>query len=135
VLRGDAVEQGEVAARALRDGARGVYVCGGETTVRLPDTPGRGGRNQQLALAAACVLEGAAGLLLACASDGVDGKSPDAGALVDGQTTARIRQAGLSPQQALLRADSNRTLAAAGDVIHIGPTGTKVAEHVIAWKP
>ncbi|MBV8784633.1 MAG: DUF4147 domain-containing protein, partial [Gammaproteobacteria bacterium] len=71
-------------------------VWGGESTVSLPAQPGRGGRNQHLALVAARLLAGHGELLLlAAGTDGVDGASDDAGALVDGDTCARITLAEL----------------------------------------
>ncbi|HEX6928223.1 MAG TPA: DUF4147 domain-containing protein [Gammaproteobacteria bacterium] len=134
-LSGDAVEAGTGIAARLRNGPPGVYLHGGETTVRLPDSHGRGGRNQQLALAAANTLAGSNDvLLLAFATDGIDGNTEDAGALVDGGTVDRIREAGLEARACLAAADSNAALAAAGDIIHTGPTGTNVMDIVIGWK-
>lgn len=134
-LRGDAAEAGRLLARNLLQGPRGVYLAGGETTVTLPAGAGRGGRNQHLALAAACELAGRDDVaLMSLATDGVDGNSTDAGALVDGGSIDRIRDAGLKPLQCLEMADSNKALAAAGDIIHTGPTGTNVMDIVIGWK-
>ncbi|MDT9121569.1 MOFRL family protein, partial [Escherichia coli] len=68
----------------------GIYLWGGETTVKLPENPGRGGRNQHFALAAAIALENNPEITLLCAAtDGTDGVTEDAGALVNGQTLAR----------------------------------------------
>jgi hydroxypyruvate reductase len=107
----------------------------GETTFRLPPDPGRGGRNQALALAAATRLQGSRDTwLLAAGTDGTDGPTEDAGALVDGGTIARGRQEGLDPAAALARADSGRFLAASGDLVHTGPTGTNVMDLVIGLK-
>ncbi len=134
-LSGDAVKQGRLIARQLRGAKRGVWVWGGETTVMLPAEPGCGGRAQHLALAAALELDGVEGIsLLSAGTDGIDGNSDDAGALVDGGTTARMRDEGIDPADALARADSNSALAAAGDLVSTGPTGTNVMDLVIALK-
>jgi glycerate 2-kinase len=131
-LDGEAAETGERLARGLLEAEPGVHVWGGETRVHLPSKPGRGGRNQHLALAAARVLAGHAGVrLLAAGTDGTDGNSDDAGALVDGGTLARGEAAGLDARQCLERADSGRLLDESGDLIHTGPTGTNVMDLVI----
>ncbi len=112
-----------------------VRIWGGESVVRLPSNPGRGGRNQQLALAAARVMAGHEDLLLLCAgTDGTDGPTEDAGALVDGETCSRIAIAELDVEAALRSADAGRVLDAAGDLVHTGPTGTNVGDLVIGLK-
>lgn len=89
-LHGDAAETGLKLAAQLQDGAPGISIWGGETTVHLPPEPGQGGRNQHLALAAAVALAGSSDCyLLAAATDGTDGPTEDAGALVDGGTLSR----------------------------------------------
>lgn len=134
-LQGDAEQQGKHLAHVLRDGGKGVYLFGGETTVQLPPVSGRGGRNQHLALAAALELEGRDDiLLLSLGTDGIDGNTPDAGAIVEGGTVRRVHDAGLDAAECLRTADSNTALAAAGDVINTGPTGTNVSDIVIGWK-
>ena len=135
LVAGDAAEQGRALARALRVGAAGVHVWGGETTVRLPSDPGRGGRNQHLALAAALELAGGAGCyLLSAGTDGGDGPTEDAGALVDGTTVERAAGEGLDARDALRRADSGTLLAATGDLIHTGPTGTNVMDLMLGLR-
>jgi hydroxypyruvate reductase len=110
-------------------------VWGGESTVQLPEQPGRGGRNQHLALAAARIIAGHENLLLLVAgTDGTDGVTSDAGALVDGETCSRVALSELDVQSSLQRADSGNALAAAGDLIHTGPTGTNVGDIVIGLK-
>jgi hydroxypyruvate reductase len=112
-----------------------VWVWGGESTVELPQNPGRGGRNQHLALAAAKLLAGHPDLmLLAVGTDGTDGVTDDAGALVDSDTCARIALAELDADDCLRRADSGTALAASGDLIHTGPTGTNVGDLVLGLK-
>jgi len=109
-----------------------VLLWGGETTVELPAEPGRGGRNQQFAVGAARLIAGHARLvLLAAGTDGSDGNTDDAGAIVDGGTLARGAEAGLEVETSLARADAGRFLAAAGDLLHTGPTGTNVGDLMI----
>lgn len=116
-------------------GSTQVRVWGGESTVRLPARPGRGGRNQHLALAAAKLLSDYPQLLLlAAGTDGTDGPTDVAGGLVDADTCARVMMAGLDPDDCLSRADSGTALAAAGALVHTGPTGTNVADLVIGLK-
>jgi hydroxypyruvate reductase len=101
----------------------------------LPPQPGRGGRNQHLALAAARLIAGHSELLLlAAGTDGSDGVTEDAGALVDGESCARIALAQLDADDCLARADSARALAESGDLVHTGPTGTNVGDLVIGLK-
>jgi glycerate 2-kinase len=131
-------EAGELAAQfcdELLNGPVGLYLWGGESSVVLPEHPGRGGRNQQLALAAARYLAGHENvLLLAAGTDGSDGPTEDAGALVDGGTVQRGAWEGLSAPDALEAADAGTFLEASGDLVQTGPTGTNVMDLVIAWK-
>jgi hydroxypyruvate reductase len=137
-IEGDAAELGvRVIASLARQPEDIVQVRGGESTVRLPASPGRGGRNQHLALAAALELE-RRGLrevsLLAAGTDGVDGASNDAGALVDAGTCQRGRDGGCDPDVSLARADSGTFLEAAGDLLHTGPTLTNVGDLVLGLR-
>lgn len=138
-IRGEAAEcGGRLAARLAalaRGGDEGVTRClvwGGETAVRLGNAPGRGGRNQELALAAAQALAdaGTAGrvTLLAAGTDGRDGPTDAAGATVGGGSWAAIAAAGLDPAAHLARHDSYPALDAIGALIRTGPTGTNVAD-------
>jgi glycerate 2-kinase len=112
-----------------------VRVWGGESTVQLPEHPGRGGRNQHLGLAAARLIAGHPELLLLTAgTDGTDGVTDDAGALVDAETCARLSLVELDADTCLRRADSGTALAASGDLVHTGPTGTNVGDLVIGLK-
>lgn len=93
---------------------------------------GRGGRNQELALSFALSVEGLEGVaLLSLGTDGTDGPTDAAGAVVDGGTARRIREAGLDPQALLEDNDSYRALQAAGDLLFTGPTGTNVNDVVV----
>ena len=112
-----------------------VRIWGGESVVNLPENPGRGGRNQHLALAAARIIAGHDNLMLLVAgTDGTDGVTSDAGGLVDGETCSRVALGTLDVQKCLDSADSGAALAAAGDLIHTGPTGTNVGDLVIGLK-
>jgi hydroxypyruvate reductase len=107
------------------------FVVGGETTVTVRGD-GRGGRNTELALAAAMALDGKPRVaLLSFATDGVDGASDDAGAVVTGDTLPRARALGLSAQDALARNDSATFFEKLGDAVRTGPTGTNVNDLVI----
>lgn len=132
-LAGDAVTTGARLGRALIESPAGTLrIWGGETTVRLPPDPGRGGRNQSLALSVALAIQGHSDvLLLAAGTDGTDGPTTDAGALVDGATVERGIDAGDDAAVALTRADAGRFLEASGDLIQTGPTGTNVMDLVL----
>lgn len=134
-LRGEAracagafVEELRKASASLSAGRSAVLVAGGETTVAVRGE-GKGGRSQELALAAALAMEGAEGLgVLAAGTDGVDGPTDAAGAYADGGTCARARAAGLSPEDHLARNDSHPLFRALSDLVVTGPTGTNVAD-------
>ena len=137
-IEGDAAELGVRFIASLARQPEGiVQVRGGESTVRLPASPGRGGRNQHLALAAALELERRAlhdAILLAAGTDGIDGASSDSGALVDSGTCQRGRDADCDPDASLARADSGTFLEAAGDLLHTGPTLTNVGDLVLGLR-
>ena len=130
-LAGEASSRGRqlgALARVLAPRHPTAVVLGGETTVTVTGD-GRGGRNQELALAAALALDGAAGrVLLAAGTDGIDGPTENAGAVVDGGTVARIAAQGLDPVARLARNDAATALEAAGDSLRTGPTGTNVGD-------
>jgi len=134
VLAGPATSAGAAIADALHRAPPGLHLWGGECTVRLPAAHGRGGRCQQLALAAAASGLDAGDALLACGTDGRDGPGQTAGALVDAGSVSRIRSGGLDPRAALAGCDAGTALAEAGDLVDTGPTGTNVADLVIAWR-
>ena len=101
-------------------------VWGGETTVTVRGA-GRGGRNQELALAAALALDGAPGVLLvALGTDGTDGPTDAAGAVVTGETAARARAIGLDPAAHLADNNAYPFFDALDDLLRTGPTGTNV---------
>ncbi len=114
-----------------------LFVAGGESTVRLHADAGSGGRSQELAAAVAVALTDVDGwALLAAGSDGIDGPTDAAGAFADGGSVARARRRAGSLADAIARHDVHPTLAALGDLFRPGPTGTNVADLVVAlvWK-
>lgn len=134
-LDGPAVEAARRICHDIATIPQALLLAGGETVVLLPARPGRGGRCQHLALAAARLIAGHPEyLLLAAGTDGRDGASEDAGALVDGGTLARIEDAGLDVEAGLAAADSGTLLEAAGDLVFTGPTGTNVGDIVLALR-
>ena len=106
-------------------------VAGGETTVRVRGT-GRGGRNQEFALALAAEIAGRDLMVLSAGTDGIDGPTDAAGAFVDGTTLDRARQRGLDARASLANNDSYAFFAQLGDLLHCGPTGTNVMDIKIA---
>ena len=104
----------------------GLHLLGGETTVRVTGM-GTGGRNQELALRAAMGLR-PGDVLLSAGTDGRDGPTDAAGAVVDEGTAGRIRAAGLDLDALLTDNDAHRALAASGDLLVTGGTGTNVAD-------
>lgn len=137
-LAGEAREVGRQWGLWLRAAPPGTCrVAGGETTVTLRGD-GLGGRSQELALAAALALDGAAtpAALLAAGTDGVDGPTDAAGAVADartaGGTVARARRRGLDAAAALARNDSHTFFRGAGGLVQTGPTHTNVMDLVVA---
>ena len=140
-LQGEAGEAAQFLARAARDeldamrtNERRCLLCGGETTVAVRGT-GKGGRNQELALAFSLQIEGMSGVsLLSAGTDGSDGPTNAAGAMVDGVAAARARSLGIDPLRYLANNDSytffERLDTASGSHCHFktGPTGTNVMD-------
>ena len=115
-----------VARTHANDGKNLAFLAGGETVVHLTGS-GKGGRNQELALAAALGIEGLSNaLILSAGSDGTDGPTDAAGGIVDGGTAEAMRLRGVDPAQALRDNDSYRALQAADALLITGPTGTNV---------
>ncbi|MCU0490031.1 MAG: DUF4147 domain-containing protein [Chloroflexaceae bacterium] len=123
------VETGQPLARPA------CLVLGGETTVTLRGN-GKGGRNQELALAAVAELSGLPNVaLVTLASDGGDGPTDAAGAVVTGETLARATALGLNPGTALANNDAYPFFALLGDLLKTGPTDTNVNDlaFVFVW--
>ena len=118
----EALAAGQAAA------ASACLICGGETTVTIRGT-GKGGRNQEFALAAAVALDGKPGLtLLAAGTDGTDGPTDAAGAFADGDTCRRAEALGLHAAEFLANNDSYHFFDPLGDLLKTGPTGTNVMD-------
>ncbi len=135
LLTGDACVTGTALAQTLTSGVAAVYVQGGETTVRLPPAPGIGGRNTALALTAAVTLAGHDDcVILAAGSDGSDGVSRCAGAVVDGTTVRSGLQLGMRADDYLARADAATFLERVNALVYTGPTGTNVMDVVVGMR-
>jgi glycerate 2-kinase len=102
-------------------------LSGGEVTVKVTNG-GVGGRNQQFALACAGEITGEKITVLSAGTDGIDGNSPAAGAVVDGSTTTRSALAGLDAHAALERFDAYPFFKTIGDAIETGATGNNVRD-------
>lgn len=137
-LHGEAAHAGvRIAAAATALPRGGVAFWGGETTVTMGSARGNGGRCQEMMLSAALDLaeagHGASGItLLAAGTDGRDGPTDAAGAIVDATTAARIVESGLLPTAALSGHNSYDALHRAGALLKTGLTGTNVGDVVIA---
>lgn len=135
-LQGDATAAGRVIAHAIARAPRGAMMAwGGETTVRLPADHGLGGRCQQLALAAAEVLDDLGvpdSWVLAAGTDGQDGPARASGALVASDTWRESARAGGEPTRSLRRCDAFAALDAAGAILPPRVTGTNVMDIVVA---
>lgn len=134
-LQGEAREVGVRLASLLKDERSKrrrpfCLIAGGETTVTVRGN-GKGGRNQELALAAAVELRGVENvMLIALATDGEDGPTDAAGAAATGETCQRGERLGLDAADYLSRNDAYRYFEALGDLIRSGPTGTNVNDLV-----
>jgi hydroxypyruvate reductase len=133
-LQGEARQAGAMLAAIARQIAAtgqplprpALLVAGGETTVTLTG-PGKGGRNQELALGAVTGLAGLPEIaLVALATDGGDGPTDAAGAVVTGGTLGRAHEAGLDPVAHLRRNDAYPFFETLGDLLKPGPTRTNV---------
>jgi hydroxypyruvate reductase len=117
--------------RSLRETHKRVcLISGGELSVQVAQSEGLGGRNQHFLLHCAVNLRSSDPplVLLSVGTDGVDGNSPAAGAIVDSFTLARIAERGLDPLTALERFDSYSLFHALGDTVVTGPTGNNVRD-------
>ncbi len=127
----------EIAREIVTRSPKTLLIYGGETTVTLPpNCQGKGGRNQELALAAAIELgtSSTPAWVVTLATDGIDGPTDAAGASVNEQTIARSIGLGLDANLALARHDSYPFFQRLGDLHKLGATGTNVADITIALK-
>ena len=116
---------GSIARYHCGRGRKLAFLLGGETVVKLTGK-GLGGRNQELALAAAEGIAGLPAAVFSLGSDGTDGPTDAAGGFVDGSSLARLLDAGLRPEAVLGENDSYHALEKIGGLIVTGPTGTNV---------
>lgn len=124
----------EVVASGQPVAAPACLILGGETTVTLGSAPGKGGRNQELALAAALGMAGSERITIASlATDGSDGPTDSAGGLVDGSTAAPDARTDLDAGAMLRRHDAYPFLQATGDLLVSGPTQTNVNDLIFVW--
>lgn len=122
--------------RKLRTGvSRACLISGGEVTVKVEGLAGVGGRNQQFALYCAEKIAGENITVVSAGTDGIDGNSSAAGAVVDGSTLGRAIAAGLSTSEALARFNASPLFDLLGDAIITGPTGNNVRDLriLLAW--
>jgi hydroxypyruvate reductase len=138
-LAGEAQVRGrEIAREILSKSSQTVLIYGGETTVTIPSNcQGTGGRNQELALAAAIELstQSTSAWVATLATDGTDGPTDAAGATVNEYTIDRAIALGLDAESALDRHDSYHFFDRSGDLLRLGATGTNVADITIAIRP
>ncbi len=128
-LYGDATEVADRVFDSINQGPAGLHIFGGEPTCLLPENPGRGGRNQHLALMLANLIRGRNDLsILVAGTDGTDGPTGDAGGLVTGQTV----EGDIS--EFLQSADSGSYLDQRGALFTTGPTGTNVMDIMLVLK-
>lgn len=123
-----AKEAGRMLAALAREhaGKKLALIAGGETVVKVTGT-GKGGRNQELALAAAEIIDGMENVcIFSVGSDGTDGPTDAAGGFVDGTTAGLLREAGLTVSGILEDNDAYHALEKTGGLIITGPTGTNV---------
>ena len=102
--------------------------------MKLPDNPGRGGRNQQLALLLAKKIKNSDVIFLSAGTDGTDGPTNDAGGLVDRTTIELGNSLHLDCAEFLKKADSGNYLEKVKALVTTGPTGTNVMDLVLAIK-
>lgn len=128
VARVHAAITAEVRASGNPLAAPACILSGGETTVTLQGS-GKGGRNMEFALACVHAIDGQEGVLMVSAgTDGTDGPTDAAGAVVDGTTALRARAKGLDPDDYMRRSDSYHFFQALGDLLITGPTRTNVMD-------
>jgi len=137
-MEGEASQIGIFLAGILRELSekKGKYavICGGETTVTVRGS-GLGGRNQELALSASIKMRGLRNCcLISVGTDGIDGISEAAGAIVDPETYQDALRMGLNPIEFLKNNDSNTFFDKVGGAIYTGPTGTNVGDLTILLK-
>lgn len=128
-----AKEAGKSLGQMVKDyaGKRVCLIEGGETVVKVKGY-GKGGRNQELALAAAEEIAGVNAIVCSIGSDGTDGPTDAAGGIVDGSTIERMKEVGIDPEKVLANNDAYNGLKEVDGLIFTGPTGTNVNDLTFA---
>lgn len=130
-LYDDIVPLSEALSKRLKSGPKGIYIWGGEPTVKLPENPGQGGRNQALGLLLARHIQRENNItILVAGTDGTDGPTNAAGALIDGDTFSNEGSA----LNAIKNANATPFLKSQDALFTSGPTGTNVMDLIIALK-
>jgi len=130
-LYDDIIPLSEALSERLKNGPKGIYIWGGEPTVKLPENPGQGGRNQALGLLLAKHIQGEDNIaILVAGTDGTDGPTNAAGAIIDGNTFSNESSA----LNAIKNANATPYLKSQDALFTSGPTGTNVMDLIIALK-
>ena len=130
-LYDDIIPLSEALSERLKNGPNGIYIWGGEPTVKLPENPGQGGRNQALGLLLAKHIQGEDNIaILVAGTDGTDGPTNAAGAIIDGNTFSNESSA----LNAIKNANATPYLKSQDALFTSGPTGTNVMDLIIALK-
>jgi len=138
-ITGEAREAGRIFGSIVRDirenslpfAPPAALIVGGETTVTVRGN-GKGGRNQELALAAAVKISGSSGVVVGSfATDGIEGRTNAAGAVADGSTITRGLRLRMDPEEYLRNNDSYQYFSKLKDLVITGPTGTNVNDIAI----
>jgi glycerate-2-kinase len=137
VLEGESKDAGVILSAVAREAEANsnpiekpcVIISGGETTVTIVGEAGEGGRNQELALSASLKIAGSKNMVIASlGTDGTDGPTDIAGAIVDGHTADRAQEIGIDLARELKNHNSSHVFRQLGDAIYTGPTGTNVMD-------
>lgn len=132
-ISGNTIREAKKTGEWLKKQKKGVYIWGAETHMSLPDSSGRGGRNQSFALVLATQIQNISNIVvLVAGTDGTDGNTQDAGAIIDGETIKRDELNGASVTICLERANAGEFLSASGDILTSGVTGTNIMDIIIA---
>jgi len=134
-LEGDVLDVADDLYKKLKDAEPGIHIWGGETTVRLPENPGIGGRNLTLALAFSQYIEDDSSLqLLAAGTDGIDGNSNCAGGIASIYTSKKAKKMGFNLLQEIENANAGIVMMATDDLVVSESSNTNVMDIVIAYK-
>ena len=133
-IEGDVNDLADYFSEFLDNCEKGLHIWGGESSVQLPENPGRGGRNQQLALLMADKIKNKDITFLSAGTDGTDGPTNDAGGLVDGDTIIIGTSNNLDHKTYIKNADSGNYLEKSDSLVTTGPTGTNVMDLILAIK-